>query len=176
MIRINFANSLISSCIFNVSKWNEIDTKVFYDTCWIHMYVARSLLNVGKSLIISTPLIEMQQQSLLESRKGKNRIMGIEFYFYAHLKIVEFSDSLLKFGYPKNIQKKAILSCKKGDLGHIINLKLFRGWYDIKEIMLIIFYFFPYRKKYISYYLIFIPALLTPGIVYKSILIFKKIL
>ena len=174
MIRINFANSLISSCIFNVSKWNEIDTKIFYNTCWIHMYVARSLLKEGESLIITTPLIEMQQQDFYESRNGKKRIVGIEFYFYAHLKMVEFCDSLLEFGYPKKIQKKAISFCKNGDLGHIINLKLIRGWYDIKEILLIIFYFFPYRKKNISYYLFFIPALLTPGVVYKSIRIFKN--
>lgn len=174
MTKINFANTLISSCIFNVSKWNELNTKLFYNTCWIHMYVARTLLKEGKSLIITRPLIEMQQESFYNSRNGKNRIMGIEFYFYAHLKLVEFCDSLLKFGYPQKIQQEANLFCEKGDLGHIINLKLIRRYYDIKEIILIIKYFIPYRRKKISFYLRFIPALLIPGLVFKLIYFSKK--
>jgi glycosyltransferase involved in cell wall biosynthesis len=174
MTTINFANSLISSCIFNVYKWNEIKTELFFDTYWIHMYVARSLLKEGKSLIITRPLIEMQQQNFLDSRSEKQKINGIEFYFYAHLQLVEFCESLLKFGYPLEIQRKAKIFCEKGDIGHIINLKLFRKFYDIKEIIIIIFSFIPFRRKKISFYLFFIPLLLLPGTVFKILYFFKN--
>ncbi len=167
MLAINFANSLISSCIFNVSKWNSINTSVFFDSCWIHMYVARAILNDGMSLLFTKPLIEMMQENFYESRINKNRILGIEFYLYAHLKLVEFCDSLCNFAYPQKICQQAIKFCLRGDLGHIINYKLFRKRYEAKEILNIIKYFYPYRRNHLSYYFLFIPALIIPGNIYK---------
>ena len=174
MTNINFANSLVSSCVFNVKLWNSIKTYLYFGSCWIHMYVARDILISGKSLILNNPLIEMQQIGIIESRKEQKKVKGIEYYFYAHINLVKYCSTLFNSGYPKQVQQQANKYCSDGDLGHLFNFKLYNKSYSIFEISKIIKELFPYRKSSFTFYFTFVPLMLLPGLIFKLLYFLKN--
>jgi hypothetical protein len=136
--------------------------------------MARDMLLEGKSLVIGDVLIEMLQSDLKGSRNEKSKVDDIEFYFYAHLKIVEFCGTLSSYGYPVDQEKAAIKFCMKGDNSHIINYKLTTKSYDIKEIGKIIERMFIFRSTCVKFYITFIPLILLPNFIFKYAHAIKK--
>lgn len=171
---VKFSNTFISSCIFNVNFWKKGNPEKYFDTAWIHLYMARDILLEGKSLVIGDVLVEMLQSDLKGSRNEKSKVDDIEFYFYAHLKIVEFCSTLSTYGYPDEQEKAAIQFCKNGDISHIINYKLTTNSYDFKEIKKIIGRMFKFRSRSVKYYSTFIPLILSPNFIFKFAHAIKK--
>jgi glycosyltransferase involved in cell wall biosynthesis len=171
---VKFSNTLISSCIFEVNYWKVFNPEKYFDTAWIHLYMARDMLLEGKSLVIGDVLVEMLQSDLKGSRKERSKVDNIEFYFYAHLKIVEFCGTLSSYGYPVDQEKAAIKFCKMGDISHIINYKLTAKSYNIKEIGKIIERMFFFRSSSVKFYITFIPLMLSPNFIFKLAHAIKK--
>lgn len=171
---VKLSNTFISSCIFNVNFWKKGNPEKYFDTAWIHLYMARDILLEGKSLVIGDVLVEMLQSDLKGSRNEKSKVDNIEFYFYAHLKIVEFCATLSSYGYPVDQEKAAIQFCKMGDISHIINYKLTTKSYNIKEIGKIIGRMFVFRSSSVKFYITFIPLMLSPNFIFKLAHAIKK--
>jgi glycosyltransferase involved in cell wall biosynthesis len=168
---LRFANSFISSCIFEKKSWLSIETEKYFDTLWIHLFVMRDVLIKGNLLICEKELITMQQPSLLESRKEKSDYVsdeyGVDFYTSAHIRLSYFCKELVEYGYPVSESNKAEGFCRKGDIGHIINYKLstkFNLSMDVK--VMLQYYRLNYNK--LRFITILLPLLAVPSPVFKQ--------
>ena len=178
LISIDFANSLISSCIFSRESWVRFNSKKYFGCAWIHLMMARDILCSGRSLIIGERLVTMRGLSLQESRREKSNdsLEGIEFYMEAHLKFAEFASTLSEHGQSHRTQAMAVKLSEKEDLYQIINYKLTTNKYKFSQINRTWVKLARFRTKKVLFWLAYTPLLymhqIVVSITYKY---FKKL-
>lgn len=166
---IHFSNSLISACIFHRRAWITAKPEQYFDTYWIHFFVARDLLLQGTGLIIGCPMFTMIQGSLEQTRAERNVSGGreIEFFMLAHLKFVQFASELASVGYDPSTCALAESLGQREDIHQVINFKLTATKYSLKQIWRTWVRLAEYRSACMQFWLLVTPLLFLPSSVIK---------
>ena len=169
---IGCSMSFVSACIFNRKQWNNKNSKKYFKTGWIHLYMARDILTEGKTLLFADSYIEMIQHGL-EYRSNVKKINGIDYFMNAHIKLVNFCYEIKNFGYSQDTFERLYKYCFDGEISQIFNYKLQQDKINFIEDFNIIKLIFPYRKNNLVYFFVkFIPLILIPPSIYRLL---KKI-
>jgi glycosyltransferase involved in cell wall biosynthesis len=167
------ASSFASSCIFNENRISLDLHKKYIGTKWYHLYVTRDIIKHSKALILSSPKVIQVSPSLIESRyeKGRTDDNGIEFYISAHLNICDFVNQLndTERNNGKISFREAYLTIWNENLYQIINYKLTTKNYNTDELTFVISKMIKYFGKEYRLWLIDIPLMLMPKIIFMFI-------
>jgi len=162
LYEIELSHSFISSCIFEVSAWKELEVNPYFGSLWVHLLAARDIIPNGKSLIISSPLIVMNMPSLQESRKSAINESDLEFYTNAHIRISRFCQELEKYGYSNKLVKYLVDGCRRYDINQIINYKMTVEKNSLNDLYRLAKAYFSVQKSYMKFFIYILPIILLP--------------
>jgi len=78
-----FANSFVSSNVFRRTSWVNAGPSQYYDSEWIHFYVARDILLNSKSYIICDPIVRQGwDECRLKPRSKDEYSIFVKYFFY----------------------------------------------------------------------------------------------
>ena len=165
METIDYANDFISACIFKTSEWNKIEIEPFLNTFWMHLYMAREVLNEGKSYIIGKPLfIGHPRDDYPEGYYGDD----LPWHFNVYYNTNRFFFGLKNFKKTSSRNYKSPYYLAYNDVQQILYYKLTRDRDRFNEIVKMIKLFNKFRSFHLIN-LISIFLLFTPIIIFNSI-------
>ena len=166
-----FANSFVSSNVFRRASWVNAKPDQYYDTGWIHFYVARDILLDSKSYIISDRIVRQGRDI---SRLRIRSRTEYDIYMKVFFEFLTFVYQLPQKGYNKSIYVLGKKLFKGETLRQIVFLKISLSNYDLKYFFTIAYRMINYYKFDISFWVIDLPVLFLPNNFIRSMYNFAK--
>lgn len=164
---IGLAHSFISSCIFEVKAWLNIDVTTYFGSLWIHLLVSRDIILNGSTLLVSEPVITMNMPSLEKSRDPIVYDDKLEFYTDAHIRFSEFCNDLENYGYSRELKKYLVSKCREYDKFQIINYKLTVEKNSLKAQLDLAKAYFSIKESFLVFVFLLLPLIFMPRQVFK---------
>lgn len=155
--------STVSSLIIKSDLWNKVDVRKYFGSLWIHVGALIEVLrNSKKTYIIAEPLIVVRTNNSRWREHGGNQLeCGIK-----HLRMFE---ALIPLGYDKETYDLFLKDRYQHNLRDIVFLKPNKLDDKLRVASLMIRYF----KKYPLFWILQLPAIFLPKIIYYPILFIK---
>lgn len=128
---VRYANSFMSSCIFNRDQWNAESPLQYRGTNWMHLYVANKIISREKSYVIAYPLLRMRCLDPMSSRIEKKKQGDERHYMHAYVMLAGFVSGLKDQGISAAAQKIGGELIVKDNLFQIVSYKCIAERYDI---------------------------------------------
>ena len=161
-----FANTLVSSNVFKRSEWLRTDTSKYYNSGWIHVYVARdTLMSDAKAYVFKDILIRQAWDEPITQRKKARLRIGEEnhdAYMMYHLKFADFAMTMVDYGYSMSVRSMGLNIAKHNNLRQIVFYKLSQKKYSLVESIEYYELMTKYFKNYLTFWLVDIFVLALP--------------
>lgn len=156
--RTRFKSGFVSTNIFSRRLWSEIDVSKYFGTGWIHMGFLMEALPRGSSYVTEYFCVDYIRPAPALMRWG-----GGGSFIATGLKLVRIYEQMSSLPYSRRTRRRAYWSVKGGYLRNICVAKA-KGfavdWQLLKD-------FFTLYKSFISFWLIDLPLLFVPGVVFR---------
>jgi len=156
--RTRFKSGFVSTNIFNRRLWSEINVAKYLETGWIHIGFLMEALQRSPSYITEYFCVDYIRDAAAPMRWG-----GGGSFIYTGLKLVRIYSQMGALRYSRKTRRQAYWSVKGGYLRNICLAKA-KGfavdWQLVKE-------FFTLYKGFVSFWLIDLPLLFVPGIIFR---------
>jgi glycosyltransferase involved in cell wall biosynthesis len=163
IIMTKFYFSFISSCIFNREILCSIDLTKHLGSDWIQLYAVKIIAPMGKSLIISEPLVKMQRPGLQESRNEKKSAdKAIDYFMQVHFSFLDYLNTFNESNYSKKTLRFIKNLGWNDNLNQIISLKLTSDSYNFNQIKLVFLGMEKHFSHKISFWCVHLPMLILP--------------
>lgn len=169
--KTSFANSFISSNVFRRTSWLNAKPEQYFDTGWIHAYVAGDILTTSHSYIICARLVRQGWDSSRLSKRSPDEYAAHADVFFEFLRFVH---QLPDKGYDRSVLLLGKRVLKGEELRQIVFLKIALRGYSLGYLCTISARLFTYYKTYFSFWLIDLPILFLPNSFVRSIYEFTK--
>lgn len=159
--RTRFKTGFVSTNVLNRKLWSDIEVSKYFDTEWIHVGFILEALPRALSYVIERYCVDYIRDATVTMRWG-----GDGSFIYTGMKLVRIYRQMSSLSYSRETKRKAYLSVKGAywrNIG-IAKAKGFRvDWAVIKEFIYL-------YKGFFSFWLIDLPLLLLPGVLFKVLL------